>query len=146
MKRIVIYCMILAAVCFVPVQKQDVASLEPVQAVWMSLEDEKVTLLTDTGDVGTGGTVQEALTDMKSKSTGIIYLDTAEFLLVTQQAQQKIPELAELLKGSVRVCLWEGQGEITDAALYIQARKLGIRLDKWQKNADLPVIPDLKKK
>ena len=146
MKRIIIYCIILGAVCLIPVQKQDVATLEPIQAVWMSEENGEVVLKTDTEDQGIGNNVQEALTNMKDQSTGMVYLDTAQFLLVTETAKHRIPEIANELKSSVRVCLWEGKGELADAARYMQARKLGARLGKWQENDALPVVPDLPEK
>lgn len=146
MKRIIIYCMILGAVCLIPVQKQDVATLEPIQAVWMSEENGAVVLKTDTDDVGEGENVQEALENMKDKSTGVVYLDTAQYLLVTEKAKHRIPEIAGYLKGSVRVCSWEGKGELVDAARYMQARKLGIRLRKWQEKSILPTVPDLNEK
>ena len=146
MKRIIVYCIILGAVCLIPVQRQDVATLEPIQAVWMSEENGEVVLKTDTEDQGAGKNVADALENMKSTSTGMVYLDTAQFLLVTETAKHRMPEIAEYLKDSVLVCLWKGKGELTDAARYMQARKMGVRLGKWQENDALPVVPDLPEK
>ena len=58
MKRIIVYCVILAVLCVLPVEKQDVADLEPVQAVWLSKEENIVILETDTQDKGNGSNVR----------------------------------------------------------------------------------------
>ncbi len=146
MKRIVVYCLILAALCVLPVERQDVADLEPIQAVWLSQENETVVLETDTKDKGTGSTVAEALADMKHKSLGIIYLDTAQYLLVSENARKMIPQIAQYLKGSVRICLWDGAGEVADAARYMQSHKTGCELKNWQLETQLLTLPKFSEK
>lgn len=140
MKRIIVYCLILGALCFVPVKGQDVADLEPIQAVWITCEEENIVLETDTGDKGTGATVEAALREMKKRSTGIIYLDTAQFLLVSENVQDAVNEVRPYLKGRVKVCLWDG-GKIEDAAKYMQAHKIGVKLRKWNEDVKLPKLP-----
>ena len=90
MKRMVLYGLILGALFFAPVESAEIAKLEPVQAVWMYMENDSVVLETDTQDKGAGATVEEALADMKRRSAGIIYLDTAQYVFVTG-AEQQIP-------------------------------------------------------
>lgn len=120
-----------------PTQKQDVGDLEPIQAVWLRIEDGNIVLQTDTDDVGIGTDVHQALEDMKLHSPGIVYLDTAEYLLADENAVDRIKELKGILKGSVRVCLWEGEGEVADAARYMQSHKSGVKLENW-KQENLP--------
>lgn len=146
MKRIIIYCMILAALCVLPVERQDVADLEPIQVVWLNREGNTVVLETDTEDKGTGETVAEALADMKHKSLGIVYLDTAQYLLVSEDARELIPQITEYLKGSVRICLWDGAGKVADAARYMQSHKTGCELKKWQPDTVLTRLPEFPEK
>ena len=138
MKRIILYCILLVAVTVIPVKQLDVGDLEPVQAVWIYRREENVVLQTDTEDFGVGETVAEALKDLEENCLGIIYLDTAEFLLVTENTQELIPELGQHLKGSVRVCLWDGKGSVEDAARYMDAHKIGCKLRKWDPLVKLP--------
>lgn len=145
MKRIIFYCIILIGVLAVPVERMDISHLEPIQAVYLYRDGENIVLETDTEDRGTGKTVQQALTDMKNKSSGIVYLDTAEFLLVSDSALEDIEQMKAVLKGSVRVCGWDGKGELTEAAEYMQAHKTGCRLDKWNPAVKLPKMPLQKK-
>ena len=141
MKRILLYVLVLAAVCIVPVERLNVGDLEPIQAVAVSMENGKILLETDTDDRGTGSTVHEALDDMKRKSLGIIYLDTAQFLLVTQETRDMIGMIKPHLKDSVRVCLWGREGTVQEAAKYMQSHKTGVRLDRWIQDSKIPEIP-----
>lgn len=140
MKRIVIYCAILALLYLVPVNGQNVADMEPIQAVWLTYAEDQLQLITDTGDIGSGATVAEALADMKDKSLGIVYLETAQYLLVSEKAQNVIMQIKPYLKGKVKVCLWEGN-RVEDAAKYMQAHRIGIQLRKWEANVKLPKLP-----
>lgn len=141
MNRIILYCLILAGVMLIPVERTDIGTLEPIQAVWMHKEGENLTLRTDTDDTGSGKTVEEALSDMKYHSSGIVYLDTAEYLMVSSTALEYIAEMKPILKGSVKLCQWEGEGELTEAAAYMRAHKIGHRLDKWGQQVKLPNLP-----
>ena len=138
MKRAIIYCLILGSLWFAPVKEAEIAKLEPVQAVWVYRDNGEVVMETDTEDVGSGATVEEALSDMKQNSVGIIYLDTAEFLLIAEGMQQQIPAMAQYLKESVKVCAWDGQGSVTDAAKYMDAHKIGSKLGNWSPAVKLP--------
>lgn len=142
MKKIVLYIFILIGICFLPVQRQDVADLEPVQAVRLSVAPRGIQIETDTGDIGTGKTVVQALQNMKQHSKRIIYLDTAQYLLVTGDTQQYAEQLCAFLKNSVRVCIWNGEGKLADAAQYAKAHKIGERLDKCHQETRLPIIPE----
>lgn len=141
MKRIIWYLLILTVILLLPVKPSEVGSLEPIQVVWLSVENENVVMKTDTDDQGKGQNISEALKDMKLHSEGLVYLDTAQFLLVSENAVSRISEIKPLLKGSVRVCLWGGEGELSDAARYMQAHKVGRRLSKWNPQEKLPNLP-----
>ena len=126
MKRIILYCIIFAAVLLIPVEKLDVGKLEPVQAVWICRVEDEIILETDTEDKGRGMTVEAALADLEEHCLGIIYLDTAEFLLVSEDATDQIPMMRKHLKDSVEVCLWNGQGRVSDAAEYMASHENGL--------------------
>jgi len=137
MKRMILYGLILAAAFLVPVKRLDVAVLEPVQTVWLSKVPGGYRLETDTEDVGVGKTVSQALRDLEESCTGVIYLDTAQNLLVSENAQDAIAALRQYLKKSVRLCQWDGEGKLAEAGRYMNARNLGIRLDQWTQGTEL---------
>ena len=143
MKKIILYIFIMIGTLLLPNQKEDVGNLEPIQAVWLRKDELGVVLQTDTADIGYGEDVPQALADMKKHSAGVIYLDTAEFVVADEEAQVYIGELKEFLDGSVRVCLWDGEGELTDAARYMQSHKTGIKLEDWQMGKELVKITEI---
>lgn len=143
MKKIILYIFIMTGTLLLPTEKQDVANLEPIQAVWLRSENEKLILQTDTEDIGIGRTVAEALADMKLHSPGIVYLDTAEYLLVDENATTHIQELNGMLRKSVHVSLWNGEGELVEAARYMQSHKSGMELGDWAQGTELEKIPKI---
>ena len=138
MKRLILYILILNALWFAPLDRVEIAELEPVRGLWLYREDGETVLETDTGSRGTGETLSEALENMKTTSPGIVYLDTAEYLFVSETAIEEIPELACNLKRSVRMCLWEGTGDMETAIKYANARKLGTKICRWRTSDKLP--------
>ena len=140
MKRIAIYLLILIAVMLIPAKKMDIRDLEPIQVVWLHRENNHIVLETDTGDRGVGEDVGHALENMKQLSSGIVYLDTAQFLLISENAKEHIIEIKPYLKEKVRMCLWNG-GDLQEAARYMQSHKTGIKLAKWEQQVILPKLP-----
>ena len=49
MKRILLYCILLAVALSIPLKKIDISDLEPIQVVKMDRQDENFILQTDTG-------------------------------------------------------------------------------------------------
>lgn len=66
-----------------PHPAKDITALKPVRAVALSLDGEQLQIEADTGDSGSGPTLTDAYGDMKSKADGEIFLDTAEFLILS---------------------------------------------------------------
>ena len=141
--KVGLYALILVSLLFIPLERVDIANLEPIEAVWMYLENGNIVLLTDTEDKGCGVTVESALSDMRKKSRGIVYLDTAQFLFVADSAQKDISAIGSLVKGSIRLCKWEGQGDIKDAVKYADSHNIGVKLNKWEDLGRLPELPPL---
>ena len=116
--RILLYVLILAALFFAPVERLDVAKLEPVQAVAVYKENGLVVLETDTEDKGRGKTAEEALENMTQNTPSVIYLDTAEYLLVAEEAKGDAEALRQYLRPSVKVADYFG-GSVKEAAKYV---------------------------
>ena len=141
MTRAVLYILIIASLFFVPLQRVEIANLEPIQAVWVYEENGMVFLETDTEDKGAGYTAEEAMNDMKQNSTGVVYLDTAQYLFVADGVDRQISALRPYVKRKIRVCRWDGQGEITDAVKYADSHKIGQELKKWTEGSKMTELP-----
>lgn len=102
--KLLLYMVILAAVLLVPSRGTDVGKLIPVEVVAVSQSAGVVTVRTDTGDLGRGYTLQEAMDDMKASALGVIYLDTAEYLILEEGMEETLNTVERHLKGNVRLC------------------------------------------
>lgn len=123
MKRVILYIVILAVLFWLPVQRADVGQLRPVQLISFYLENDTFVLATDTGDIGSGRTVSEAFENLKQTTPAVIYLDTAEFLLVTPDALTYLSQLDGYVKQNVKLCLQETPLNPQKAAQYLAVQK-----------------------
>ena len=119
MKRWMWLLVFLLAFGILELPEGSVEELQPVQLLMADMEGEQVVLQTDTGDEGSGRTLEEALDHMKTSSSKKIFLKTAELLILRNNAVNLIGELGELLRPAVRVCISEDELDLTKAAEYL---------------------------
>lgn len=117
------YIFLLAAVCLVPVKGTDVGRLIPMEVIAVSEDKGTITVRTDTGNIGSGNTIENAFRDLEQTASGEIYLDTAEYLLLEPGTEDHIRALRSLLKGDVRVCGAPEGIELEGAAKYLTVHK-----------------------
>ncbi len=130
--RMILYIIILSLLFLAPVESLDVAKLQPVQTVAIYTREEDVFLETDTGVTGRGRDVDRALEDLEKATPGVIYLDTSEYLLVSESAESLVDDLCPYLHPSVKVCLWDEKGEVKDAAKYLAVMYGLPELRQWK--------------
>ena len=140
MKRILLYGLLMVAAAFAPVERADVGKLRPIETVSVYRENDWIVLRTDTDDVGIGTTAMQALQNMKDTASGIIYLDTAAFLLLDEDAQDAAEELRGMLKDKVQLCLADKEIEPKDATKYLSAHGGLPRMESWKIGQELPVL------
>ena len=129
--RILLYIVILAAMLFAPVHRLDVSKLEPVQTVAVRISDEEIVIETDTKNKGQGETLASAIADLEKNTPGVIYLDTAQYLMLTTEATQYASELEKYLRRSIKVSLWDGEGSVERAAKFLAIRQDLPALRQW---------------
>ena len=122
MKKIV-YGALVAAALLIPTTPQELGKLKPVEVVKLNKEEGMIRIETDTGDIGQGETIEQALRELKATTPGTIYLDTAEYVLLPKQAEELLNQLSPQLKQSVRICTWEGEIDLNKASAYLDAHR-----------------------
>ena len=132
--------MITALVLWMPVQSSDVGKLRPVQVVVIRKQAQQVVILTDTADRGQGSSCALAMQDLHNSTPAVVYLDTAEFLLIGEGAQEDAKYLCGLLKKDVQVYLEENVQDLSLAAQYLAVHGGGTPLSLWEQGAVLPVL------
>ena len=126
------YALILGALVFAPLERVDVANLLPVKGVAVYMDRETVVLETDTENLGKGRNVAEALADLKKTTPAVVYLDTAEFLLVSEPATSQIEDLRGIFKPSVKVCICDAAGQVKDAVEHLDVHGNLTKLRDWK--------------
>lgn len=127
----IFYLVALGAALLVPVERSDVGKLQPIEVVSLSAERAQIIVRTDTGDEGKGATVDEAIRNLKDTTAGIVYLDTAEYLLVYEGASGAVSEMRRHLKEKVMVCAAEGEMDLGLAAGYLDVHSPHTTLQQW---------------
>lgn len=118
--RMVIYIVILAILFFVPLERVDVAKLLPIEAVAVYMDGEDVVFETDTEHKGKGTDVTKAIVNLKESTPAVVYLDTAEFLMVSEEALPEINALRSHLKPSVKLFVGDAREKVKETAKYLE--------------------------
>lgn len=135
MKRWLWYIGLAAAVAFLSGKQpagKDIGKLQPVQAVRLTCAGEQVRMETDTGDFGEGENVQAALEDMKRSASGEIFLDTADYLIVSPDCLELMPSVASYLRPSCAVCVEDGEPDMGRIGSYLQNHTPDVTLKKYR--------------
>lgn len=140
MKRILFYILLLSATVVMPQKGTDVGKLIPIEVVQLDREGESVVLSTDVGTTGFGTTVEAAAENMHATTAGIVFLDTADFLLVTESARQDVETMKEYLKPSVRLCTLDEAVDLKEAASFLGVHKPQHCLREWEDGLETELI------
>ena len=136
--RKLLYIAILLSLFFAPLEKADVAKLLPMEAVAMYMEAGQVVLETDTQNIGKGISVDQALQNLKDSTPAVVYLDTAKYLLLSDDAISYAEDLRRHLRPSVEVARWNAKGKVKDAAKYLSVHGETVQLKHWKAEDYLP--------
>lgn len=133
-KRLLILAAAVAALRLtglLPFETKDVASLKPVEALVVSVEEE--TLVLDGGECqGRGKTWEEALADLKEGADGDVFLGTAEQVVLCGAAWKFLPQMvgSDELRPAAVVCACNGEVKQEEAARYLSAHNAGLTLQQ----------------
>ena len=123
-----------------PFRGTDIGKLRPAQWVYLSRQEDTVWLETDTGDRGGGTDVLSALEDLRRSAPGELFLETADYALVSREALRDLPQLRNVLRSGVEVCLAEEKPDENTAA-YLRAHNPGLTLREYfSGEGALPVL------
>lgn len=143
MKRIIIYILVTVLALLVPENGTDVGKLQPVELVFLSIEDGQIVLETDTGGWGQSETLNGALENLKETTAGVIFLDTADYLLVTQNAEYLLGEMEGYVKPRIRVCRAEQGIDLVEAARYLGVHPPRMTLNTREVGEKLPELEQI---
>lgn len=135
-----IYAAVVAAAVLVPVERSDVGMLLPIETVLVYEEGERVIIKTEMDDLGMGNTLETALQDLEDTTPGIVYLDTAEYLIIGQGGERHVEKMKEILKSNVRVCKTEDKLDLEKATAYLDAHRPEQKLKDYHGASNLQTL------
>ena len=127
----------LGALLWNPAEPRDVGKLIPVELVQLSRDRDGVTVRTDTGNKGWGENLEEAMEDLKRKASGEIFLESAEYVLLTGDMLESIPALPGYFRPGTQVYEAPVLEDLEGAAAYLGQNNRGSPLFRLQ-NKNLP--------
>ena len=131
MRKMVWYLILIIGALMIPSEKTDIGDMKPVELVQLERNSDRVVIRTDMKDEGEGQDTAEALENLKRTSDGIIYLDTADYLLVDMDAAADAVELAGVLKASSRVCWAEKKIDPEKATAFLRIHQPQTQFKDW---------------
>ena len=97
MKRAYLWVLLAAGLVLtgvLPLEAHDPSELLPARVLTVRREDGWVHTACDSGAEGVGKTLDAALADMARSAEGVLFLDTAEHIVLLQSAQALLPAAA----------------------------------------------------
>ena len=132
MKRIFIYGLLLAVALAAPAKRNDLGKLHPVELIKAHRENGAVVLETDTGAKGKGKDIASAIQNLKDTTAGIVFLDTADYLLVGYGEDDLIAELKDYLKRNTRICFATQTVDPEEATGFMSVHTPQKRIGQWK--------------
>lgn len=111
-----------------PFEATDVATLSPVEVIWLEQQGNLVRIETDGKDIGIGKSVLEALENMKRTAPGTVFLDTADYLIVRKGNEKLISQMKSALRPSCSVCIAQEKPDLLNAAKFLSIHEPSIKL------------------
>ena len=136
-----IYMFLLAATAiFLPTRGTDVGELLPVELITVTREDGVVVVAADTGDAGRGDTIAEAMKDLRGGASGEVFLETADYLLLSEDFWGSQESLSGWFRPGTLVYAVKEQVDAEKAAEYLRCRTGGVPLNRLRNTAPLETL------
>lgn len=120
MRNWLLIVLALLVVSMLPSPGTEMGALRPASVLQVETEGKQIRLSTDTMDTGVGETLDGALRNLEQTTSGHVFLDTVENLVITEQTRFLLPELKSILRPAVSVCIAESKLNLETASEFLQ--------------------------
>ncbi len=124
MKKLVLWVLVIGAICIadmLPFTGTDIAKLHPIEVLVVKRENAILSVSTDSGLTGFGTDVQQAISDLKLAAPGEVFMETANYVLLTSECTDAIDGLFAYIRPACQIYLFEGEGEWSNVAKYLES-------------------------
>ncbi len=120
---------------YLPFRGTDVSKLKPVEVLVLQSKDGLYSISGEDGIIGYGKDMQQALLDLRSTASGEVFLETANYLLVSENCMACIGELSAFLRPACQLYQLEGEGVLKSIAKYLESHPSNVTLLSYRQNA-----------
>jgi len=124
MKKILVWVLAIIAVScadMLPFTGTDVAKLHPIEVLIIERDNGIFSVSTDSGITGFGTDIPGALSDLKLTAPGEVFLDTANYVLLTSECMDVIGTLFVYIRPACQIYLFEGRGDWEKVSKYLES-------------------------
>lgn len=114
--------------------------LEPVETVLLTQNNGSIIIETDTGAKGIGNNLDKAIENLQSCTSAQIFLDTAQYLLVSSRTQSMLPQMRAYIRPAARVCIIRGDAELSEVTEYLRTHPPRTQLRELTAEEQLQVL------
>lgn len=144
MRRIALFLCLMTAAVLLPTsffEHSDVSDLKPVELIYIDKVQDILRVATEESDEGYGAAPEDAFNDLKATASGMIFLDTVEYILISPQAADLLPELDGLLRPGCGIALCCDGIDLHTAAEFLGRHKPKVTLAQFcAQPRELPIL------
>ena len=140
MKKGIAALLLAAVVLWSPVKGTDVGKLLPVELVQISRTETGYVVRTDTENMGEGETLAQAVENMRDTAQGEIFLETTEYVLLTRETMQCLPDLPEFFRPGTEVYAAPPLEDLEQASAFLRAHSRQSPLFRLMGETRLPEL------
>lgn len=139
MKKWVILAAILLAL--MPERGTELGKLLPVETLLIEKEKERYVVSADTGEQAEGESLAAAMAGLQRGAPGVLFLDTADYVLVSRTALDCVAELSDYVRPGTRIYQTVGKPELSEIGAFLRTHGPDAPLFRVKKRTEqLPVL------
>lgn len=140
MKKWIPMLLLAAAVLWSPTRGTDVGRLIPVELVQILRTEQGFLVRTDTENRGVGETLDAAIADLKEQASGEIFLETAEYVLLTETSRGCARDMPAYFRPGTQIYQAPPLEDLAAAAEYLGQHSVPSPLFRLGEGERLPYL------
>lgn len=121
------------ALLLLPQRGAEVGKLLPVETLLIEKQAGQYRVSADTGSAGRGDSLEKAVDALRAEAPGILFLDTADYVLLTGEAEDSMEKLQDYVRPGTRVYKLEGTAELSEIGPFLKTHGPDAPLYRLQK-------------
>ena len=121
------------ALLLLPRRGTEGGKLLPVETLLIEKQAGQYRVSTDTVNTGRGDSLEKAVDALRAEAPGILFLDTADYVLLTGEAEDCMEKLQDYVRPGTRVYKLEGTAELSEIGPFLKTHGPDAPLYRLQK-------------